>query len=364
MRIIQMVPTLNYGDAVGNYVIAIKHIIEDMGYKTAIYCNNIHKKITEPDVYLASKLNDLKTTDVVIYHMSIGDELNHTVAAFKCRKIMIYHNITPPHFFEIDCADKVESCRKGLEDVKALAGKFDRCIAVSNFNKQDLISMGYDADTIDVVPIIVALDDYKQTPDQEIIDHYSDGYTNILFVGRVAPNKKHEDMIRAFAYYKENINPKSRLILAGSHDGVNNYYTDLVAYIEELGVKDVEFTSHISFAGILGLYKSADVFLCMSEHEGFCVPLVEAMVFDVPIIAYDSCAVPETMGGSGIVVDNKNPVYLSKVIDRVVTDEKLRNYMIESQRKRLDDFRYEPLSRQFREVLEKFLENIKKKNPR
>ena len=361
MKIIQIVPTLNYGDAIGNHVIAIKHIIEKMGYKTAIYCYSFHEKITEPNVCLISTLKDLKSSDIVIYHMSIGSELNRQVADFKCRKIMIYHNITPPHFFEIDSYDKVEMCRNGLADVKALAGKFDYCIADSSFNRQDLINMGYDGDKIDVISIMVAMDDYKSTPDQSIIDHYNDGYTNILFVGRVAPNKKHEDMIRAFAYYKKNINPKSRLILAGSHDDQSNYYNYLTAYIEKIGVRDIEFTSHISFAGILALYKTADVFLCLSEHEGFCVPLIEAMIFDVPIIAYSSCAVPETMGESGIVVENKSPVFLSKVIDAVINDENLRKCMIESERKRLEDFKYAPLSKQFQEALEKFIGNVKKK---
>ncbi len=362
MRVIQIVPSLNYGDAIGNHIIALKHIIADMGYSTAIYTESIHKKITEPDVYLVTQLTGLKPEDVVIYHMSIGDDLNLKVAEYKCRKIMIYHNITPPHFFSIDCAQKVESCQRGLDDVKKMVGKFDYHIAVSEFNKRDLVSMGYDPDTIDVFPIIMDMNDYRQTvPDKSIIEKYNDGYTNILFVGRVAPNKKHEDIIRAFAYYNQEINPKSRLILAGNYDGINNYYTELVEYIKEIQNENIIFTSHISFAEILGLYAGSDMFMCLSEHEGFCVPLVEAMLFDLPIIAFDSCAVPETMGGSGIVIDNKNPVFVAKVMDKVATNQELRQDMIASQRKRLEDFEFEPLSKKFRELLGNFVEQAKKK---
>lgn len=361
MKIFQIVPSLNYGDAIGNHVIALKHIIADMGYTTAIYTESIHKKITEPDVYLVSQLKTPDPEDIIIYHMSIGSDLNLKIADMGCRKIMIYHNITPPHFFSIDDIQKVESCQRGLDDVMKMKGKFDYHIAVSEFNKSDLVAMGYDADKIDVLPIILAMDDYRNTePDAATIDKLNDGYTNILFVGRVAPNKKHEDIIRAFAYYNREINPKSRLILAGNYDGVNNYYTELVDYIKEIKNDNIQFTSHISFAEILGLYKAADMFLCLSEHEGFCVPLAEAMMFDLPVIAYDSCACPETMGGSGIVVDSKDPVFLAKVMDRVARDEELRKDMIESQRRRLEDFEFEPLSKRFRELIENFISKEKK----
>lgn len=361
MKIIQIVPNLNYGDAIGNHVIALKHTIEEMGHKTAIYCNDIHPKITEPDVFLTSELTELKADDTVIYHMSIGSELNRKVSDLKCRKIMVYHNITPPRFFAVDSFDKATVCKNGLDDVKKMAGKFDYCIADSEFNKSDLVNMGYDADTIEVLPIIISMDDYKQPPDEKTVQKYSDGITNILFVGRIAPNKKHEDLIRAFTYYNKNINRKSRLILAGSYDGKNgSYYSDLKDYVQALGSENIIFTGHTSFAEILGYYKTADIFLCMSEHEGFCVPLVEAMMFDVPIIAYDSCAVPETMGESGIVTDIKEPVFISAVLDRVINDETLRKHMISSQQKRLEYFMAEPLKKRFKGILEGFISDAKK----
>lgn len=357
MKIIQIVPTLFYGDAIGNYTLAIKHIIEGMGYQTAIYTMTIHPRIKEPDVYLVKDLPKLKADDVMIYHLAIGTALNREVLHYPCRKVCIYHNITPPHFFEKDSMDKADMCQAGLDDVKFLAGKFDFCIADSEFNRQDLIRMGYDGRNIKVVPVIVALEDYKQTPDADrLASLRSDGWTNIVFVGRVAPNKKHEDLIRCFGYYRKYINQTSRLILVGSFGEGDNYYNDLKDYTQHLNIPDVNFYGHVSFAEILSFYSAADIFLCMSEHEGFCVPLLEAMSFDVPIVAYKSTAVTETLGGGGILLDSKDPVLVAHVMDRLCTDKALREQVIERQRERFADFQYEPLSKLFRKTLEGFIE--------
>ena len=127
---------------------------------------------------------------------------------------------------------------------------------------------------------------------------YDDDYVNILFTGRVVPNKKQEDVIEAFYYYKRFIQPKSRLILVGSFAGIDKYHDQLEAYVNKLGLEDVIFTGQIKFDEILAYYQLADLFLCMSEHEGFCVPIVEAMYFNVPVIARDTSAIAWTLAGS------------------------------------------------------------------
>lgn len=357
MKIYQIVGSLNFGDAIGNDVIAKKHVIEDMGIETEIYAAGIADKVTEPGAYLLDKMPKVKEDDIVIYHMGSGSPVNHMVTELNCRKIMFYHNITPYEFFSIDNVQSSENCRRGLEDMKnVMKGKFDAYLSASEFNKSNMIDMGYKAAQITPVPIIVPFEDYRKTPDEAMVQKLSDGYTNIIFVGRIAPNKKHEDIIRAFAYYKKNVNQKSRLILAGSHDADGMYYNDIVSYVSGLGVDDVVFPGHISFAEILAIYKTAHVFLCMSEHEGFCVPLLEAMTFDVPVIAYNACAVPETLGGAGVVVDSKDPVFLSKVIDGVVNNSEIRNTVIEAQRERLEDFRYEKIAEMFSNYLRDFMD--------
>ncbi|MEE1242773.1 MAG: glycosyltransferase, partial [Frisingicoccus sp.] len=223
----------------------------------------------------------------------------------------------------------------------------------------ELIEMGYTCD-IEVLPILIAFDDYKKTPNAKVLKKYEkDDYVNIVFTGRVAPNKKHEDLIAAFAYYKKNINPKSRLILVGNHLMTPGYYPRLSNYIEKLGVEDVVFTGHIRFDEILAYYKIADVFLCLSEHEGFCVPLVEAMYFDVPIVAYDSCAIGETLGGSGLLLPEKDPAVVAEAINLIMEDRELREKLIMGQRKRLEDFQHDKIKEQFLNAIRRFTEGEK-----
>lgn len=358
MKVIQMLPTLALGDAVGNDTFALKKVLKDLGYETAIYTNVLDRRLPSSccEVLIGNELPEVEEDDIAIYHMSTESILNFNFETMPCRKIMIYHNITPPEFMK-DCSYTIQKHSiAGLAGLKNLVGKVDYCLADSEFNKQDLIKCGYTC-PIDVRPILIPFDDYKAKPDKNIIKTYgSDGFTNILFVGRIAPNKKHEDIISAFAYYNKHINSKSRLILAGSASGFEFYDKKLKAYAEALGVADyVIFTGHIKFSEILAFYSIASVFLCMSEHEGFCVPLAEAMFFKVPIIAYNSCAIPYTLDGSGALIDSKNPVEVALLIDRIVKNQDLRDKIIEGQNRRLEDFQYEKVKSLFAGYLKDFI---------
>ncbi|MCQ2533996.1 MAG: glycosyltransferase [Clostridia bacterium] len=358
MKVIQMIPTLALGDAVGNDTFALKKVLMDLGYETSIHTHVLDSRLPDSccEIIIGNQMPEVDEDDVVIYHMSTESRLNFDLETMNCRKIMIYHNITPVEFMK-DCSYTIQKHSiAGYAGLKNLVGKIDYCLADSEFNKQDLIKYGYTC-PIDVRPILIPLDDYKKKPDSKTIKTYgSDGFTNILFVGRIAPNKKHEDIIAAFAYYNKNVNSKSRLILAGSNSGFENYDAKLKKYAETLGVMDnVIFTGHISFKEILAFYSIASVFLCMSEHEGFCVPLAEAMFFKVPIIAYDACAIPYTLDGSGALIDSKNPVEVALLIDRIVKDEELRNKIIEGQNRRLEDFQYEKVKELFAGYLKDFI---------
>lgn len=354
MRVIQLLTTISFGDAVSNDTIALKGAIEEMGFKTEIYAENIDSRLPKNTAEPVEKIKKLNKDDVMIYHKSTGTDLSFKLDHYKCRKIMVYHNVTPPEFFRPYNLSSSALTEYGLEGVKYLKDKVDYCLAVSAFNKSNLIDMGYKC-PIDIRPILIPFDDYKKEPDKEIIKKYTeDGWTNIVFVGRIAPNKRHENLIRTFYQYKK-INPKSRLILVGSYSGMENYYERLQKYVNALGLEDVIFTGHIKFNQILAWYRAADIFLCMSEHEGFCVPLVEAMFFDVPIVAYDTSAIADTLGGSGMLLNDNDPLFAAMVIDRLVTDEELRKSVLEKQRKRLDDFKYEKIKTMFQEYLTKFI---------
>ncbi len=358
MKIVQVLTNFAFGDAIGNDVCALDTALKSMGYHTEIYAEHIDKRIKRESVFLANRLIKLEKEDIIIYHLSTGTELNYKVAQSKARLLICYHNITPPEFFHGYSLRAEEACRQGLEAAKYLAKKAEYCWSDSEFNKKDLLTMDYQQ-KIDILPILIPFDDYKKQPNREIIRKYGeDGVVNLLFTGRVAPNKKHEDIIRAFYYYKKYKNPKSRLFLIGGFDKKDRYFQKLQQYIEKLGLgtEDVIFPGHIKFDEILAYYHIADVFLCMSEHEGFCVPLVEAMYFGIPILAYASTAIPDTLGKGGLLLDEKDPIYAAEIIHRLVIDKELVFYLREEQKKRLEDFSYKKIYLLLKEYITEFVE--------
>jgi len=356
MRIIQILPTMAYGDAIGNHTLALNQMIENMGYETEIYAEAVDHRLPAGIAKEIRKMPEIKNQDIVLYHLSTGSELNYFVGNLKCRKIIEYHNITPPVFFNGYNSRARINAQKGLDQAHWLADKADYCLADSDFNRSELKQMGY-TQKIDVAPILIPFSDYDKKPSDTVLKKYDDGKTNILFTGRVAPNKKQENVIEAFYYYKKNINANSRLIFVGSYNGMERYYNMLRAYVEELDLLDVEFTGHIPFDEILAYYRIADVFVCMSEHEGFCVPLIEAMKFEVPVLAFASSAVPETLGNGGIILEEKNPKLTAEWIDQLVANKELRGGIQREQRRRLEDFQYDKVSGIYERYLKSFIED-------
>lgn len=359
MKIIQIAPTLSHGDAVGNDVLELDSLIRKIGYKTDIYCENVSKKLKEKTKNI-NQLKKLQHNDIVIYHLSIATDLNFSLPNYPCKKILIYHNITPPHFFYGFNNNAARLCSDGLVGAKFLSDKVDYCLADSEYNKKDLVNMGFKT-KIDVLPILIPFDDYAQIPNIELIKQYNDNYINILFLGRVTPNKKHEDVIAAYYYYKKYVNQNSRLIFVGSYYENDLYYRSLLRFIDKLNLEDIIFMGKVPFKDILSYYHIADIFLCMSEHEGFCVPLVEAMYFDIPIIAYDCCAVSETLGNSGIVVKNKNFIEIAELINKIVTDSKLKTQIISVQKERLKYFDHKNTESKFIKYINEFINQDKVK---
>lgn len=346
MRIVQLMPTLSYGDAVGNDALAIDDVLKRNGYKTCIYAENIDKRIDKNIVKRASELKKLEKEDLIIYHFSTGSKLNTELKRFPCKVVMRYHNITPYEFFEGYSPALSELCWQGREQLKDLKNNVKYCIAVSEYNKRDLETIGFKC-RIDVLPILIPFSDYEKEPDRAIMRRYdSDEYINLLFTGRIAPNKKQEDVIASFYMYQKYYNPKSRLFIVGSYNGMGEYYNRLKKYVENLQVRNVFFTGHIKFNEILAYYNIADLFLCMSEHEGFCVPIVEAMFFALPIIAYDSTAVGGTLGGAGVLLGEKNPLETAGMINYIVNHPELREKMIQNGKERLKTFDHDKIEEQ------------------
>lgn len=337
-RIIQIVSSLNFGDAVGNDVIAIQNYLRKEGYVTGIFANCIHVKIPKGTGYSIKNMPELRKDDVILYHFASEDPLaDSIVKKAPCAVVLRYHNVTPPHFFKGYDAGAEQNTKKGLKQIKGLIPYVDYGLVVSEFNKIDLLEMGYTC-PIDVAPILIQFEDYEKKPSDKVIKKYSDGRKNFVFVGRMAPNKKVEDVITAFTTYKKTYDQTARLFLVGNYNAEDKYYKFLCKHIEKLGVEDVIFPGHIPFDEILAYYSIADIFLCMSEHEGFCVPLVEAMFFNKPILAYASSAIPSTLNGCGVLVEEKDFNLIAKKAHEILTDEKQKNQIIDGESTRLLDF--------------------------
>lgn len=352
MRIVQLLPTMSFGDAVSNDAAAIRKMILEQGYETEIYASNIDARLPEGLVAKPDKMAPLTDEDILVYHGSTGDPMNRLVPELGGKKLLRYHNITPPEFFHGYDAQAERRTEAGYREIRALNKAFDRCVCDSDYNRQELRRMGYEC-PIDVCPIVIPFEDYDKEPDAETLRKWQgDGWVNLLFVGRIAPNKKQENLIRAFAQYHRQYNPKSRLFLVGSPVGMEKYDTRLKNYAWDLGLAGrVIFTGQIPFRQILAYYRLADVFLCLSEHEGFCVPLAEAMHFGKPIIALKKCAVPETLGEAGLLLEDASPEIAAAAIDRVMKDEALRAEFARGRKKQLERFAYESVKKKMMEYI-------------
>ncbi|AMA71697.1 hypothetical protein ACH33_01810 [Aneurinibacillus sp. XH2] len=326
------------------------NLLNEMGFDSKIYAESIHPAMQEVALPISSCPKDCS----LIYHMAIGYPFAYKLPNFKGKKILIYHNITPDVFFR-DYKEIQELCIEGRRQLKFLVPYIDYAWADSEYNRLELEELGYK--NTHVTPIIINFEDYKRNPSQKLMEKFKaeKHITNILFVGRIAPNKKQEDIIKVFYYYKKYINEDSRLFLVGSYSGMERYYNELMELVKELQLEDVYITGHISFEEILAYYTNADLFLCMSEHEGFCVPLVEAMHFEIPIIAYKSSAIGETLGNGGILVLEKQYKEIAELMHIVLSTPKIKERMIINQKKRLEFFSKKNTENIFRERIQEVL---------
>jgi glycosyltransferase involved in cell wall biosynthesis len=279
----------------------------------------------------------LDASSAAIYHHSIGTEITPYLRAFHGPKCLIYHNITPAEFLEPYRPEFAKILTQGRQDLSGLADPFPISYGDSAYNASELESVGFRNPR--VLPVSVDPGKWAIAPDPELMSTLQDGRTNLLFVGRFAPNKKQDDLVAAFSRYRL-LDPSARLILVGKPEESDPYVTHLRATISSLGLDgSVLCPGGISDAQLAAYYRTAHLFWSMSEHEGFCVPLIEAMWFDVPVLAYQSSAVPETLGPAALMFNEKTDLAALAALARIlVVDLGIRDPMIQAQRKRRLDF--------------------------
>lgn len=344
-KIFQMAPNYTYGDAIGNFATAIDGLLKSWGYETGVYAHSVDKRLTGK--LYPHYIDDADDDSWLIYHYSTGSPVNQFVLDHGKNVILVYHNVTPASYFAPYSPGSAKACRTGREFLPKLASKVRLAIGVSQFNAKELEEAGF-TDPV-VSPLILDFGDKKRPGGRS---PFKDDKTNILFVGRVAPNKRHEDLIKVFHFYKRYVNSASRLILVGSYDLEGPYKPSLAKQIKRLDLSDVIITGSVSDEELEGYFAAADVYLSLSRHEGFCVPLLEAMSHDLPVVALSTAAVPETLAYAGVMVKDMAPHKIAEIIGAITEDSSLNKKIIEGQRRRLRDFDPEKAAQSFRSALE------------
>jgi glycosyltransferase involved in cell wall biosynthesis len=325
----QVLATLGYGDAIGHEVLGIQRTLTAAGFSSSIFVETADRRLEDLTLDYRDMIGGITPDDVLIHHFSIGSRASRTAYALPGRMALVYHNITPPEYFIGVHKDLVKLCFRGRRELTAYIGRCDLALGDSEYNRQELEDLGFPS--TGVLPVVPDFSHLDVEPDESLAGGFDDEWTNVMFVGRVIPNKKFEDVIRAFHVYRTRHNPRSRLLLVGSYSGFETYLTLLTSLVAALGTPDVHFLGHVSNEQLSALYDVADLFLCASEHEGFCVPIVEAFRKRVPVLAYRATAVPATMDGGGVLYDSKDPADIARLIDVVLSDNALEDAVIRSQ---------------------------------
>lgn len=338
MEIHQFLPGISYGDAISNQALQLQVIIRSWGITSEIYSvsRHINPRMQKycHDYRQHQERNNRE--NVAILHFSIASEINHYFRSLPDKKIVIYHNITPPIYFQAinkRIASELESGRKELTSFSDVP---DMAFAVSEYNRCELEKLGFKKTA--VLSLTLDKNKFSRKPNPRIIEEIGKSCINFIFVGRFVPNKKFDDVILVFNHYNKHINSNSRLFLIGSYAGTETYHHYLRSLILQLRLRSAFIVGHVNLDDLLAFYKLADIFLCMSEHEGFCMPLLESMYFDIPIIAYAKAAIPETLGDAGILVKRKKYDEIAEMAHLLVEDHALRERVVERQRERLEYF--------------------------
>lgn len=338
MRINQWVPAFHRGDAIGDEAFELRQFLRAHGYASEIYCLTRDRGL-EDQARLFGEFPEPSFLDITILHFALPSPLTNALAKLPSKKAIIYHNITPPEFFAETAPAMADLARQGRAELQSLQPHISLSLADSEYNRRELEELGFR--NTHVFPLFIDFAKYERPVSKFVYDMFRDDRANILFVGRIAPNKRIENLIKIAFYFKKYISPLVRLIIVGKTDTFPAYYDSVVQMADEFYLKneEIRFMGHIPDEELFALYRASDVFLSLSEHEGFCLPLLESMIFDLPVIALNSTAVPGTLGEAGILVNNSRPDYVAELVEVAAHDKALRERLIESGRRQLRAFK-------------------------
>jgi len=336
MVIHQLSPSFVLGDAIGNQAQAIRSTLRTWGITSQVYAQYRDKRLK--DYGKDYRKLQLGRSAHLIYHYSIGSPVSQIAQRYLDRLVFYYHNITPSHFlrgYNEHLADLLEQGRESLPVFRhAPIAWVD-----SEHNREELLALGFH--NVRLMPLYVDTLALQQSAasnnGQDVVARYPRNtqgteWVNWLFVGRIVPNKRQDALIRAFHYYQQLIEPHSRLFIVGSPVNAPGYQMELESLTASLGVQNVIFTGAPSFAdGFGGYFAAASVFVCASEHEGFGVPLVEAMAFGLPVVALNVTGIPCAVGKAGLLVQDNAPATLAEAVHLLLSNQVLQTHLAKQQ---------------------------------
>jgi len=334
-RIDQILAGFAEGDAISTEATILQSIFRKWGFQSDIFVD--FSRVSPAMKQHCRALDEYLGTggDLVLHHYSIASPAADLFCSAAAKKILIYHNITPAEFFDGFDDAVATQLRQARGNLSRFIGFSDAVWAVSKFDAAELEALG--ASNVKVFPLLFSAGQFDLPPDADVPRKLAGPLLNILFVGRIAPNKRIEELILAYSWYYWRINRQSRLVIVGSERTAPRYYLMLRMLVHELDVPNVCFERFASPAGLSAYYDLADVFVTASGHEGYCLPLIEAMQKDVPVIARNIGGMPEALGGAGVMFNDASPAELAQLIHRVTSDDELKRTVIESQQRRMKD---------------------------
>lgn len=338
MIVHQWVPAAHTGDAIGDSARMMRAHLRALGHESEIFALTVDDAL-RGDVY---PFDDPAAArgDLTIFHFALASPMTAAFARLPRGRVLQYHNVTPPAYFAPFDATLFRLTALAREELRTLVGHVDLALGVSDFNRRELEAMGF-APT-GVLPLAVDTDRLTQAPPRPALGQVLDAgdLINILFVGRIAPNKRIEDHLRLAEHYKRYVDSYYRFIFVGKYDAVPGYYRAIRGMMAQYQLLDERFvfTGPVDEADLATYYRHAAAYVSLSDHEGFCAPLVEAMAMDVPILAYGAAAVPETLGGAGLQFAPKDLEYAAELLGALIFDDALRAQVLAGQRARLAAF--------------------------
>jgi glycosyltransferase involved in cell wall biosynthesis len=332
----QWLPTAHAGDAIGDSTRRVRDLLRGLGHQSDVYAMDVDADLVDDVLPWESAAS---AGDLTIYHYGIHSPLTAVFAGLPRGRVLQYHNVTPAEFFAPYDLNLSRLAARGREELASLVGHVDAALADSEYNRRELEALGFCR--TGVFPIAVDIGRVTAPPRRPALEAVlDDGLDNFLFVGRMVPNKKIEDHIHLAALYSRHVDEHCRFIFVGRCDVVPQYYSMILALAahHRLRRDRVIFTGAVPDEELAIYYQHADVYTSLSEHEGFCVPLVEAMAADVPVLAYAAAAVPDTLAGAGVQFSPKNLAFAAELLGELTFNDTLRAGVIAGQRRRLADF--------------------------